>query len=186
VIDGQSIVTGMAGRYASALFALALDTESLDRVMSELDEFAGLLDESDDLRRLVRSPVFSSDEQGRALSAVLTRAEIDGLTANFLGLVVKNRRLFAIRDMIDAFRALLADHRGETTAEVTAAQALDEDEIQALKAAIKEAVGTDVVVKARVDTGLIGGLIVKVGSRQIDTSLRTKLNNLNIALKEVG
>jgi len=176
----------MAGRYANALFELALDANSLNRVMSELDAFAALLDESEDLRRLVRSPVFSSDEQARALSAVLKRAEIAGLTANFLGLVVKNRRLFAVGDMIDAFRAILADHRDETTAEVTSAQALDGGEMQALKAAIKEAMGTDVVVNAKVDAGLIGGLIVKVGSRQIDTSLRAKLNNISIALKEVG
>ena len=176
----------MAGRYANALFELALEAKSLDAVMSELDGFATLLDESEDLRRLVRSPVFSSDEQARALSAILKRAEIKGLTANFLHLVVENRRLFAIRDMIDAYAAILAAHRGETTAEVTSAQALDDNEMRALKAAIKEAMATDVVVSAEVDAGLIGGLIVKVGSRQIDTSLRSKFNNLKIALKEVG
>lgn len=176
----------MAGRYANALFELAVEEKALDRVMSELDAFAALLDESEDLRRLVRSPVFSADEQARALAAILKRAEIKGLTANFLGVVAHNRRLFAIPEMIKDYRALLAAHRGETTAEVASAQALDADELKALKAAIKEAMGTDVVVHARVDESLLGGLVVKVGSRQIDTSLRSKLNNLRIALKEVG
>jgi len=186
VAGGQSIVTGMAGRYANALFELALEAKALDGVMSELDAFAGLLDESADLRRLVGSPVFSAGEQGRALAAVLERAEITGLTANFLGLVARNRRLFAVGEMIDAYRTILAAHRGETTAEVASAEALDDDEMKALKAAIKQAMGTDVVIAAKVDESLIGGLIVKVGSRQIDTSLRGKLNNLRIALKEVG
>ena len=186
VAGGQTIVTGMAGRYANALFELALEAKALDRVMSELDTFAALLDESADLRRLVRSPVFSAGEQARALAAILKRAEISGLTANFLGLVTRNRRLFAVREMIEDYKALAAAHRGETTAEVTSAEALDEEEMKALKTAIKEAMGTDVVIAAKVDERLIGGLIVKVGSRQIDTSLRGKLNNLQIALKEVG
>ena len=176
----------MAGRYANALFELALEAKALDRVMAELDTFAGLLNESADLRRLVRSPAFSAAEQGRAISAILKRAEIEGLTASFLGLVTNNRRLFAVADMIDAFKTILAAHRGETTAHVVTAQALDDEEMKALKAAIKEAMKTDVVIAAKVDESLIGGLIVKVGSRQIDTSLRSKLNNLQIALKEVG
>jgi F-type H+-transporting ATPase subunit delta len=176
----------MAGRYANALFELALEAKALDAVMSELDGFAGLLDENADLRRLVASPVFSADEQGRALAAVIERAGIAGLTANFLGLVARNRRLFAVGAMIDGYRTILAAHRGETTAHLVSAQALDDDEMEALKTAIKEAMGTDVVIAAKVDESLIGGFIVKVGSRQIDTSLRNKLNNLRIALKEVG
>ena len=184
--DGQTIVSGMAGRYANALFELALEAKAIDRVTAELDGFAAMLEESEDLRRLVRSPVFSRDEQARAMSAILDRAGIKGLTANFLGLVVKNRRLFAVLDMIDAYKAIAAAHRGETTAQVVSALPLDDKQMQALKAAIKEAMETDVVVSAKVDESLLGGLVVKVGSRQIDTSLRTKLNNLRIALKEVG
>ena len=176
----------MAGRYANALFELALEDKAVDQVMSELDAFAALLDESSDLRRLVGSPVFSADEQAAALAAILERGKVAGLTARFLGLVAKNRRLFAVRDMIGAYRALLATHRGEITAEVVSARGLNNDEMAALKAAIKQAMGTDVVVSANVDEGLLGGLVVKIGSRQIDTSLRSKLNNLNIALKEVG
>ena len=176
----------MAGRYANALFELALEAKSLDKVMADLDGFAALLDDSADLRRLVASPVFSAGEQARALAAILERAGITGLTANFIGLVVRNRRLFAVADMIGAYGAILAAHRGETSVQVISAMPLGDDEMNALKAAIKQAMDTDVVIDAKVDESLIGGLIVKVGSRQIDTSLRSKLNNLKIALKEVG
>ena len=182
----DSIVSGMAGRYANALFELAKDENKLDAVATDLGAFSGLLDESEDLRRLVRSPVFSADEQSRAIAAVLDKAGISGLTANFFRLVAKNRRLFALTDMIHAFRALHAAFRGEMTAQVTSATSLSDEQQEALKAAIKAAMGKDVRISARVDESLLGGLIVKVGSRMIDSSLRTKLTNLKIAMKEVG
>jgi F-type H+-transporting ATPase subunit delta len=176
----------MAGRYANALFELALEAKSVAGVSRDLDGFAKLLDSSADLDRLVKSPVFSADEQSRALSAILNKAKVNPLTARFIGLVTANRRLFAIRGIIDAFKAIEAAHRGEETAEVLSARPLGAAEVKALKAAIKAAAGTDVQINAKVDESLLGGLIVKIGSRQIDTSLRTKLNNLKIALKEVG
>lgn len=183
---GETIVSGMAGRYANALFELARDDGTVDKVLTELTDFAGLLDSSADLRRLVASPVFSADEQARAIAAVLERVKVKGLTANFLALVARNRRLFAVRDMITAFKALVAADRGEVSAAVVSATPLNAGHVKSLKAAIKAALGNDVQIDATVDEGLIGGLIIKVGSRQIDTSLRTKLNNLKIALKEVG
>lgn len=176
----------MAGRYATALFELAVEEKALEQVETDLAAFNDMLNESADLERLVRSPVFSAEDQQRALEAVLKRAEIGALTANFLNLVTHNRRLFAVRDMVRAFRALLARHRGEVTAEVASAAALSEGQMTALSAALKSAVGRDVQIESQVDANLIGGLVVKVGSRMIDNSLRTKLNNLKIAMREVG
>lgn len=176
----------MAGRYASALFELALDARSLDKVSTDLDGFNTMLDQSADLRRLVMSPAFTAGQQTRAVKAVMDRAGISGLAANFVALVARNRRLFAIRDMIEGFRRLVAAHRGEMTAEVTSARPLSPAQTKALKAALKDSTGKDVQISAKVDETLLGGLIVKVGSRQVDSSLRTKLNNLRVAMKEVG
>ncbi len=176
----------MAGRYATALFELALESKKLAQVEKDLGQFQGLLDASGDLDRLARSPVFTADEQGRALSAVLKKAGIKGLTANFLNLIAQNRRLFAVRTMIRDFRALAAHHRGEVSAEITSAAKLSEAQQKALKTALKAAVGSDVQVRAEVDPTLLGGLIVKMGSRMVDSSIRTKLSNLKIAMKEVG
>ncbi len=182
----ESTVEGVSGRYATALFELALEAKSLDEVGSDLDGFQAMLDDSADLLRLVRSPVFSANDQNRAVRAVVDKAGIGGLASNFIGLVAKNRRLFAVSDMIRDYRKLLAAHRGEVTAEVTSAEKLSDAQVTALKAALKEKVGRDVLLDAQVDPALLGGLVVKVGSRMIDTSLRTKLNNLKIAMKEVG
>ena len=182
----DQIVFGVAGRYATALFELAKEQEALEEVAVELTRFNEALDAFEDLTRLVKSPVFSAEEQGRALAAILEKLEIEGLTKNFLLLVAKNRRLFAVPDMIRAFRAMLARERGETSASVTAAAKLTEAQVSALKQALKAALGKEVMLEEKVDPGLIGGLVVKVGSRMIDTSLRTKLNSLKIAMKEVG
>ena len=178
--------SGVAGRYATALFELALEQQALEQVADDLNRFNQALDAFEDMQRLVRSPVFSAEEQGRALAAILDELKIEGLTKNFLLLVSKNRRLFAAPDMIRAYRAMLAAHRGETSATVTAASKLTEAQITALKQALKAALGKDVMLDQRVDPSLIGGLMVKVGSRMVDTSLRTKLNSLKHAMKEVG
>ena len=182
----DSIVSGVAGRYATALFELALDENAAEAVERELDRFAALVDESEDLGRLVRSPVFTPDEQVRALGAVLQRVGVGGLTANFLLLVARNRRLFAVMDMTRAYKALAAARRGEAKADVTSAEPLTDTQVTALKAALREVTGRDVTLAARVDPALIGGLVVRVGSRQIDTSLRTRLNALKIAMKGIG
>jgi F-type H+-transporting ATPase subunit delta len=182
----EQTVSGVAGRYATALFELALEEKALDQVASDLNRFNEALDAFDDLVRLVKSPVFSAEEQGRALAAILEQLKIEGLTRNFLLLVAKNRRLFATPDMIRAFTAMLARHRGEIGATVTAASKLTESQVTALKQALKAALGKDVLLEQRVDPSLLGGLVVKVGSRMIDSSLRTKLNSLKVAMKEVG
>jgi F-type H+-transporting ATPase subunit delta len=178
--------SGVAGRYATALFELALEQKALEQVAADLSRFGEALDAFDDLARMVKSPAFSAEEQGRALAAVLEELKIEGLTRNFLLLVAKNRRLFDSPDMLRAFRAMLARHRGETSATVTAASKLTESQVTALKQALQAALGEKIMLAERVDPTLLGGLVVKVGSRMVDTSLRTKLNSLKVAMKEVG
>jgi F-type H+-transporting ATPase subunit delta len=174
----------MAGRYATALFDLALEANAVDSVKTELDRFDALVAESADLNRLVRSPVFSTEQQLQALTAVLERAGIAGLTATFLKLAASNRRLFAVRDMIRAFRALVASHKGEATAAVTVAEPLKDQHVHALRAALKSVTGKDVDLDVKVDPAILGGLVVKLGSRMVDSSLRTKLNAIKHAMKE--
>ena len=186
VATDEPIIAGVAGRYASALFELAEEQKQLAQVEQDLISFQELLNESEDLRRLVRSPVFSSDEQSAAISAVLERAGIGGLAANFLKLAARNRRLFAVPDMIRVFRAMCARARGEVEASVASAFPLQDGQVQALKDALKASVGKDVQVNLTVDPELLGGLVVKIGSRMIDSSLRTKLNSLKMRMKEVG
>jgi F-type H+-transporting ATPase subunit delta len=180
----QPILAGVAGRYATALFDLARETNTIDAVKADLDRFDALIATSADLTRLVRSPVFSAAEQLQALSMVLERAGIGGLAANFLKLVVTNRRLFAVRDMIKAFRELVAKHKGEATAAVTVAEELKAQHVEALRAALKSVTGKDVDLNVTVDPAIIGGLVVKLGSRMVDSSLRTKLNAMKHAMKE--
>ncbi|MHA1134307.1 MAG: F0F1 ATP synthase subunit delta [Alphaproteobacteria bacterium] len=182
----EHTVSGVAGRYATALFELGLEEKALEQIETDLGRFGEALDASDDLQRLVKSPMFSTEEQGRALGAILDELKIEGLTKNFLLLVSKNRRLFATPDMIRAYRAMLAEHRGEMSATVTAASKLTNTQVTALKQALKAALGKDVMLEQLVDPSLIGGLMIKVGSRMIDTSIRTKLNSLKHAMKEVG
>jgi F-type H+-transporting ATPase subunit delta len=180
----ETIVFGMAGRYATALFDLARESNAVDTVKADLDRFDALLAESPDLTRLVRSPVFSADEQLRALSAILERAGIGGLAQKFLKLVTANRRLFAVRDMVKAFRELVADYKGEASAEVTVAEQLKDEHVAALKSALRAVSGKDVDLHIKVDPAIIGGLVVKLGSRMVDSSLRTKLNAIRHAMKE--
>jgi F-type H+-transporting ATPase subunit delta len=179
-------VSGVSGRYATALFELARDEKSVDPVMADLDRFDAMLAESADLKRLVRSPVFSSESQSRALAAVLEQAGISGISANFLRVLTANRRLFAVGDVIRAFRALVAKFKGEATADVTVAEALGEQHLETLKAALKSVTGKDVTLNVNIDRSIIGGLVVKLGSRMVDSSLRTKLNSIKHAMKEAG
>jgi F-type H+-transporting ATPase subunit delta len=186
-VQGEGpIVSGMAGRYAIALFELALDDKAIDATKADLDRFEALLAESPDLTRLVRSPVYSADEQAKALSAVLAAAGIGGLAAKFLNAVTANRRLFAVRQMLKDFRALVARHKGEATASVTLAETPNDRQLAAIKEALGAVTGKDVQVDVKVDPSIIGGLVVKLGSRMVDTSLRSKLNSLRHAMKEVS
>jgi F-type H+-transporting ATPase subunit delta len=176
----------MSERYANALFDLARDENALDQVDRALTRFLALLDGSPDLQRLVRSPVFSADEQRAGLEAILDKAQIAGLTRDFLGVLTRNRRLFAVREMAAAFRGKLAKERGEVEAEVIAAVPLTRTQEQALGDALREKLGKIPKLHVRIDPSILGGLIVKVGSRMIDTSIRTRLNTLKVAMKEAG
>jgi F-type H+-transporting ATPase subunit delta len=185
VAGEETLISGMAGRYAGALFELALEAKATDAVRADLDKFDALLSESPDLLRLVRSPVFGADEQTKAISAVLEKAGIAGLAGNFLRLIAANRRLFAVRDMIRGYRALVARNKGEVSAQITVAEKLSDQNLEALKGALKNVTGgKDIDLDVTIDPAIIGGLIVKVGSRMIDSSLRTKLNAIKFAMKE--
>ncbi|HEX2379587.1 MAG TPA: F0F1 ATP synthase subunit delta [Xanthobacteraceae bacterium] len=180
----DALVSGMAGRYATALFELAREQNAIDPVKVDLDRFEALVTEVADLARLLRSPVFSAEEQTRALSGVLDRAGIDGLAANVLKLLGTNRRLFAALDMARAYRALVAKHKGEVTAEVTLAEQPSEAHLAAIKDALAAVTKKNVQMKVKVEPSIIGGLVVKLGSRMVDSSLRTKLNAIKVAMKE--
>ena len=180
-----SVVSGIAGRYATALFELAREQNELDAVAADLASLRQALDESDDLNRLVTNPVFGREEQGRAMAAVLAALGVGGLVTNFIGVVAENRRLFALRDMIRGFLALLAEHRGEVVARVTSARPLAEGQLATVRAELAAAMHTEVSIETEVEPELLGGLVVRVGSRMIDSSIRTKLQNLKFAMKGV-
>ena len=177
---------GLAARYAAALFELADEKKQLDDVAADLASLKQAIGESADLRRLLRSPVLSRAEQSRAMAATLEAAGASDLVRRFVGLAARNRRLFVLPDMIDAYLSQLAQRRGEVTAEVVSARPLTDAQRDAVAAALRKAIGGQVAVAARVDPGLIGGLVVKVGSRLIDSSLRSKLQRLQHAMKGVG
>ncbi|MBX9926689.1 MAG: F0F1 ATP synthase subunit delta [Hyphomicrobiaceae bacterium] len=181
--NDEPMTASVAGRYASALLDLAQDQKTVATVEADLDTFDAMLQSSPDLKAFVRSPVLSADDQVRALSAVLARAGIGGTAANFLQLVARNRRLFVVGDMIKTFRALAARARGETAVEVTSAVAMSDAQMAALKTELRLIAGKDVVVTPKVDPSILGGLIVKIGSRMIDSSIKTKLTSLGAVLK---
>ena len=173
----------MAGRYAAALFDLAEEQSALDAVAGDLEALAGLIRESSDLRRLIRSPVLTREEQGRAIQAVAAKAGFTDLTQRFLGLLAHKRRLFALPEIIETFNAMLAEHRGEVGAELISAVPLSEQQIEAVREQLAKSVGRTVRLSTAVDPSLLGGLIVRVGSRMIDASIRTKLHQLELALR---
>ena len=176
-------VSALAERYATALFEIADERRALDEVATDLRQLRAMLAASADLMRLVRSPVLSRQDQGRAVAALAQRAELSPLVRDFLAVVARNRRLFAVPAMIDGFLAMLAARRGEVTAEVVAAQPLTEAQLDALSEHLRHTVGRRVTVDARVDQRLIGGMIVKVGSRMVDASVESKLRRLQLAMK---
>lgn len=183
VATDQTNTASMPGRYASALFELAKEQDATAQVEADLVKFESLLRESEDLHRLVASPVFAAEDQARAVAAILERAGITGLTANFFQVIARNRRLFAVPEMIAVFKALAAESRGEVVAEVTTAQPLSEQQVAQLTETLTTSVGKDVKLDARVDPAILGGLIIKIGSRMIDSSLRTKLTAIKVGLK---
>ena len=177
------IQASLSGRYATALFELARDENRLDAVGTSLAGFRQALAESSDLKRLIDSPLVGREAAGKAITAVAQNIGADPLTTNFLGVLAGNRRLHALPAIIRDFQSLSARHRGETSAEVVTAHPLDASQMAALKARLKSMVGTEVAVEATVDPSLLGGLVVRLGSRQIDGSIRTKLNALATAMK---
>lgn len=184
--NSGSHVSGVAERYANSLFELAQEAKSIEAVEKDLGRFEALLDGSEDLQRLIKSPVFSADEQLKAVSHIADKAKITGVVGNFLRVVARNRRLFAVPAMITSYRAKAAESRGEVAADVVSSHDLSAAQKKTLGAALKSVAGKDVAMNVTVDPSILGGLIVKIGSRQIDTSLKTKLNSLKLALKEVG
>lgn len=182
----SSSSVGFAGRYATALYELADAQNNLDQVASDLSDFQGLIQENGDLQRLLRSPVLSREEQAAAMEAILEKAGANELTNNFIGVVVQNRRLFGLSNIIKSFLGLIAEKRGEATAEVVSAKELTDKQVKDLSASLKKAVGSDVAVETSVDPDLLGGLVVKVGSRMVDNSLKTKLQQLRLAMKGVA
>ena len=185
--DESEHVSGVAARYAAALYSLADEQRQTAEVAAALATIQMMIGESADLQRVLRSPVFSSAEQTKALDALLSRAQISGVAANFVRLVAAKRRLFALSAMISGYNKLYDAARGLTRAEVTSAAPLDAGQIDALKDQLRGASGgKDVELSVKVDPAIIGGLIVKLGSRMVDGSLRTKLNAIRTAMKEVG
>lgn len=177
-------ITGVAGRYALALFELARDKDAVDDVAANLDRFDALYGESADLRRLVKSPVFSAEEQASAIGTILDRAGISGLAANFIKLSAANRRLFALPDMIRGYRAKVAASKGIVRAEVRVAERPSDALIEEIKQSLREVAKAEIDLDLQVDPSLIGGIVVKIGSRMVDASLRTKLNSIRLAMRE--
>ncbi len=186
VAGSEPIIAGVAGRYATALFELARDEDQLDQVLNELNGFKSLLKEHEDLDQALKSPAYSLGEKQNVLTQVLKQVAVAGLTANFLALVAKNNRLSVVHDMVSALNILMAKHKGEVSAQVTSASELSQAHKDALAKTLKSTIGQDVKIDTIVDPELLGGLIIKVGSKMIDNSLRTKLNNLRVAMKEVS
>ena len=179
-------MSAIAERYATALFDLAEDGKALDRVAKDLRELKAMIEASETLHRFIRSPLLGREDQAKGILAVLSKAKAHDLTRRFIGVVARNRRLFAVPAMIDAYLAILAESRGEVAAQVVSAVKLTAAQMTAITNALKTAVGGNVVVEPAVDANLIGGLVVRVGSRMIDTSLRTKLQRMRLAMKGAG
>ncbi|HEY9092339.1 F0F1 ATP synthase subunit delta [Parasphingorhabdus sp.] len=181
--NSSGIRASLAGRYATALFALATENKAIDKVEASLASLGKAVSESDDLKALISSPVLSRATAATAIAALAKKMKLDGLTTNTLGVLAANRRLDQIPAIIRAFTTLAANHRGEVTAEVTSAHPMDDAQIDALKAQLKKRVGNDVSVSTFVDPSILGGLVVKIGSQMIDNSIKTRLNTLSQAMK---
>jgi len=182
----QSITSGFAGRYATALFDLAKESGAIDTVVADLSSFDALIEAHEDMQRFVRSPVFSAEDQVKALQPILEKIGVKGLAQKFLLLVATQRRLFAVRQMVKAFRQLVDQDRGVTRATVTLAETPSSKALDAIKAALKDVAGAGAEIDLEIDSEIIGGIIVQIGSKMVDSSLRTKLNGIRTAMKEVG
>ncbi|HSF94112.1 MAG TPA: F0F1 ATP synthase subunit delta [Thermohalobaculum sp.] len=184
--DTSNLVSSAAGRYANALFELASEGDALSQTEQDMEALGQALEASDDLRNLLGSPIYTREDQARAMAAVAEAMNLSTLVRNVVALMASKRRLFVLGDVIEIFAMLMAEHRGEVTAEVTAARALSKAQQTALAKSLKAAIGREVKLNLAVDEGIIGGLVVKVGSKMIDTSIRSKLASLQNAMREVG
>ena len=186
VSEPASISSGIANRYATAVFELAKDSNKLDVLEKDLGEIEAVLGENAEFRDLISSPVYSRDQQAASIGAIAKKMGLSELVANTLGLMAGKRRLFVLPQLVAGLRAMIAEEKGEITADVIAATALNAAQQKDLAASLKASTGKDVKINTTVDESLIGGLIVKVGSKMIDTSIRSKLNALQNTMKEVG
>jgi F-type H+-transporting ATPase subunit delta len=184
VSEPASISSGIAARYATAVFDLSNDAKGVKALESDLNALSAALDGSADLSALITSPLYSRDQQGSAIGAVAKKMKLSKTMTNTLALMASKRRLFLVPQMIVALRALIADQKGEVTADVVSAKALTKAQSDKLAKTLKASVGSDVIINASVDESLIGGLVVKVGSKMIDTSVKSKLNALQNTMKE--
>ena len=186
VSEPASISTGIAARYATAIFELAKEQNALAQIQSDIDTLSSAVNDSSDFRDLIHSPIYTRDAQQNAVGALADKMELSATMANTLRLMASKRRLFVLPQLLAELRARIADENGEITADVTAATALSDAQKAKLAETLKASVGRDVNINLSVDEGLIGGLVVKVGSKMIDTSIRSKLNALQNTMKEVG
>lgn len=182
----KALVTGIAGRYAVAIYDLAEDGGLLEQIEADLAMVAALLEQSEEFAGLVKNPLLSREQQAAGLETVAQEGNLSALTRKFLGTLAANRRLDYLAQTIAGYQKLLAHQRGEVTAQVTSAHPLSDAQTEALELKLKAAVGRDVTFDKHVDESLLGGLVVKIGSRMIDSSLKTKLQNLKVSMKGVG
>jgi F-type H+-transporting ATPase subunit delta len=183
VAQEQAVDQSLAGRYATAVFELAQEEKAVDSLERDFMALKAMIAESPDLARLVKAPVFSREEQAKAMTAVLAAMQATPLATRTVLLLASKRRLFAIGDIIKAFERLVARQRGEVSAQVTSARALSDAQTEELKAILRSKLGREARLETKVDPSLLGGLVVKVGSRMIDSSLRTKLDGLRLAMR---
>ena len=183
VDNSGGIQASLAGRYATALFGLARDEKQIDAVIRSLDSLEAAMTESADFRMLVTSPLIGRASAGKAIRALTPTLGVDPITGKFLGVMANNGRLSELKAVIKAVRQLAAGHRGETSAEITSARPLDDEQVASLKAKLKARLGRDVAIDAKVDPNILGGIIIRHGSQMIDASIRTKLNTLANAMK---
>ena len=179
-------VGNVAQRYAAALYDLADEKGAIDTVAADLNSLQAMIAASDDFRRFIKSPIINRNDQSKGIAALADKAQLSPISRQFLGLVTVNRRLFALGEMIRGFHAILADRRGHTAAEVTAAAPLSDSQTMALTEALKKSLGRNVQLVTKVDPSILGGLIVKTGSRMVDSSIKSKLQRLKLSLKGVG
>ena len=184
--EPASISSGIAERYATAIFEICKDEKSLDKLATNIADLGAAIDESAELRELISSPILSRTEQKSAIAAIADKIGLEAVMKNGLGVMADKRRLFVLPQLVSQLREMIADDKGEVTAEVASAKALTKAQSDKIAKTLKASVGKDVNIKATVDESLIGGLVVKVGSKMIDTSIKSRLNSLQNAMKEVG